>query len=669
MLGLYPQARARSAHLWVMVSALLIHGGASAASPVARDIVPVTACAPVAPDPQRWALVVGNAQYQSSPKLPNAARDATAVKAVLERCLGFNVILALDQSRPNLLTRVREFSDRIQPGGIALFYYAGHGVEQNGRNYLIPTVHSIRSRADIPVDGYPMDDIVSRMESRVGDGGVNLVVIDACRNNPLPDLPAAGRDFGWRSLAPVDAQSGTLIMHSTRSGAQALDAIPGQSGGNSPFTTALLRQIIRPDLTLRDLPYEVTAEVRQLTARVQEPWASASFVPPLRLAGTGGTPLQANIPQPTSVDPPPTPSIVRAPAPAPSVAQGKMIDLGALPGGVINQALAINDRDEIVGTSSPANSLPRGFVWTEGRGMRPLVSLGGEASYPRGINDAGDIVGAADDARGMTHAFAGTAAGRGRLLLERAQLASLGPGQTRAMRISDLGHVVGFIIPPSRNSDEATIPSRARAFMAEDLGAGRVHRIDTFGGAYSMARDVNDVGQVVGWALNAAAQRRAFRWQSGAGLRDLGTLGGSIAEANAINNRGDIVGRSTNAAGAFRAFLWTERDGMLDLGTLGGAGAVADDVNDRGQVVGTAQDASGNERAFLWTRDTGMTDLGTLGGRGSEANAINEAGHVVGLAADVSGRERAFLWRPSPPSARKPAPRNPRPESTTRSFK
>lgn len=254
-------------------------GQAPAATPAGGP-----ACDSVPRDPARVALVVGNSAYRSSPPLPNAANDARAVQDVLERCLGFSVILAVDQARADLVDKVRQFGERVVPGGVALLYYAGHGVEQDGRNYLIPVAHGIRARADIAVEAYPVDNALHRMESA---NGANILIVDACRNNPLPALPAEGRDFGWRSLAPIDAQSGTLIMHSTRSGARALDEIPGSTSRNSPFTTALVTQIVRQELTLRDLPYEVTAEVRRLTDKMQEPWASASYVPALRSRPAG----------------------------------------------------------------------------------------------------------------------------------------------------------------------------------------------------------------------------------------------------------------------------------------------------------------------------------------------------------------------------------------------
>ncbi|HPF28073.1 MAG TPA: caspase family protein, partial [Steroidobacteraceae bacterium] len=107
-------------------------------------------CTPLPRDPGRIALVLGNAAYRSSPPLPNAANDARAVHEVLEHCLGFTVLIAHDLARDAIVQQVREFAGRLVPGGVALFYYAGHGVEQDGRNYLIPAIHRIRSRADIP---------------------------------------------------------------------------------------------------------------------------------------------------------------------------------------------------------------------------------------------------------------------------------------------------------------------------------------------------------------------------------------------------------------------------------------------------------------------------------------------------------------------------------------
>lgn len=198
----------------------------------------------------------------------------------------------------------------------------------------------------------------------------------------------------------------------------------------------------------------------------------------------------------------------------------------------------------------------------------------------------------------------------------------------------------------------------------------------------SVALDVNDSSQVVGWSAPITARRRAFLWSEADGWRGLGHLGGSWSEAHAINNAGQVVGMSKLPSGEDRAFLWTAATGIVDLGTLGGR-SIAWDINDRGEVVGNSWTSDGARHAFLWTAATGMIDLGpdertfdyatalneatvvvgmakrmavlqqppgaqlnlgTLGGSYSSAFAINELGQVVGEADLASAAVRGFLW-------------------------
>lgn len=181
--------------------------------------------------------------------------------------------------------------------------------------------------------------------------------------------------------------------------------------------------------------------------------------------------------------------------------------------------------------------------------------------------------------------------------------------------------------------------------VASASAAPEYNMIDlgTLGGRSSTPTDINDAGQVVGYADTRSGQSHAFFWNNGT-MTDLGTLGGSYSYAAAINSNGQVAGESATLGGAVHAFLW-DNGIMTDLGTLGGQNSAATGLNDRGQVVGWSNTIDGEVHVFLWDNGT-MTDLGTLGGSESRACCINASGQVAGHSSIIPGSNTtvATLW-------------------------
>ena len=224
---------------------------------------------------ERVALVIGNSAYEVAP-LSNPRNDAADVAAALAG-MGFAVIRGDDLDRRELFRKVQEFRSALRPGGIGVFFYSGHGVEVAGRNFLMPVDNGrIRTAEDVQVEAFDAQNLIDQMQ---GSGTrLNVVILDACRDNPLP---SRWRSSGNKGLKAMEAEQGTLIAYATRPGGVAAD---GQ-GRNSPYTEVLLKHLASP-VPVVQLFNRVGLEVLSATGSAQVPWVSTSPVPELSLVGS-----------------------------------------------------------------------------------------------------------------------------------------------------------------------------------------------------------------------------------------------------------------------------------------------------------------------------------------------------------------------------------------------
>jgi hypothetical protein len=221
---------------------------------------------------RRVAVVVGVGAYQAVPQLANPPRDARAIADALRR-LGFDTTLVLDPDRAALEQAIRTLGDRAQGADVAMFFYAGHAVEANGRNALVPVSARIARARDLPFETVDLDRVLDQLGDQTH---TTLIFLDACRDNPFQrSLAGAGRGLGEsRGLAAPSADvTGTLIAFATAPGHVAADG----DGADSPFTTALLRHIETPGLELRQMLALVRKDVRLATNGTQIPWESSAL--------------------------------------------------------------------------------------------------------------------------------------------------------------------------------------------------------------------------------------------------------------------------------------------------------------------------------------------------------------------------------------------------------
>ncbi len=228
----------------------------------------VAVVAPAAVAENRVALVIGNGEYASKP-LRNARHDGELMARTLSD-VGFEVVSVLDGDAAAMRTAITDFARRIAaPDTVALFYYAGHGVQADGENYLVPLGADITNMNEVALNAVALGDVLktmARSESRL-----NIVILDACRDNPFAGTARAAAQGG---LAPVVAPAGTIIGYATAPGQIALDG----AGNNSPYTAALAFNMPRPAVTLEEVFRDTRRAVLAATGGAQTPWEHSSLI-------------------------------------------------------------------------------------------------------------------------------------------------------------------------------------------------------------------------------------------------------------------------------------------------------------------------------------------------------------------------------------------------------
>ena len=300
---------------WLLAATLLFWGmhGAHAAVPAQEP---------------RHALVIGNANYAVAPLL-NSVNDATAVAKVLEKA-GFTVDLKINASQKQLQDAVTVFGDRLRNGGAGLFYFAGHGVQIKGRNFLMPVGADIKREDEVPYKAVDVQQVLDKMET--AKNRINVVILDACRDNPF----ARSSRSNSGGLGQLDAPIGSLVAFATAPGSVASDG----RGANGLYTQHLLANIERPGVPIEEVFKRVRLGVRLDSNGGQVPWESTSlegdfyFFTPTITAKTGPTVL----PPPPGVE-----QIARAERGYELLRQGKIEDADRL-----FRALATANHPEVV---------------------------------------------------------------------------------------------------------------------------------------------------------------------------------------------------------------------------------------------------------------------------------------------------------------------------------
>lgn len=221
---------------------------------------------------RRVALVIGNGTYEDAGTLPNPVNDALDMAAKL-RQVGFEVVEGHDLGKRDLERRIGEFSDALDGAAVGLFFYAGHGLQVDGRNFIVPVDARLDQPVKLRLEAVQIDEILDIMEQQTK---TSLVFLDACRNNPFArSLGKVTRSAAsLQGLAQFDSTRGSFIAFSTAPGAVAMDG----SGRNSPFASALIRHMAAPGQSINDMMIAVRRDVVSETRGSQRPWEQGSLL-------------------------------------------------------------------------------------------------------------------------------------------------------------------------------------------------------------------------------------------------------------------------------------------------------------------------------------------------------------------------------------------------------
>ncbi len=218
---------------------------------------------------QRIALVVGNSNYTKIQSLPNPANDSKLMAQTLRK-LDFEVVAVSDADFIGMRRAVKEFGRKLRAAGkdsVGLFYYAGHGVQAQGANFLIPLGAEVDDEADLEIEAISASDVLAQMEA--AGNTLNIVILDACRNNPYKGKTRSNT----RGLARVNAASGSLVAFAAAPGQVAADG----TGDNSPYTKALVEAMQIPGLSVEQMFKKVRVSVEAQTNNQQTPWEESSL--------------------------------------------------------------------------------------------------------------------------------------------------------------------------------------------------------------------------------------------------------------------------------------------------------------------------------------------------------------------------------------------------------
>ena len=248
---------------------------------------------------RRIALVLGNSAYQHVPALPNPVVDAKAIAAKLED-LNFEVISGYDLTKLETQETIAHFAKAVRGADIALFYYAGHGMQVDGNNYLLPVDAALEDETSLDFETVQINFILRQMSRETG---LRLVFLDACRDNPLAKAfgESSGEDRVASGLAEIQIEKsgkGTLVAFATSPNDVAYDG----NGEHSPFTTALLAHVGEPGLPLTAAMTRITGDVVKATAGLQRPWVNMSLTDDVILNPVKPAPPQEEVVASTSGD-------------------------------------------------------------------------------------------------------------------------------------------------------------------------------------------------------------------------------------------------------------------------------------------------------------------------------------------------------------------------------